>query len=344
MDSLILRSKTVRRKISDENNLVEQVKQLLPLLPEIDENKNLPIKVFEPQYFGGKNTENAKEFLSSFNNYCKLNKIDGQEKILMFEMSLSGAAKCWYLTLSDTIKDFESLTEQFNHDYLQNNQWLNTTRLENRKLLNTESAEKYISDMSDLALLVGIGEEYVVSFNPTTLSETIQRILLGEATLSFDDNKHINVVSENGMATTVQRMDERLDKLEDLLKSCQLSRTTYPAEQNDQPLQRSFGFNCRTCGRNGHTSSECFRSSYGNPSWVNQRFSNNSRNYNNDNFPNRRYNNFYSQRVERGNTFQPRAIRGSYNPRYYNSDVERGYNRNYNQTGGFQKNSIPPRV
>ena len=32
-------------------------------------------------------------------------------------------------------------------------------------------------------------------------------------------------------------MDERLDKLEDLLKSCQLSRTAYPAEQNDQPLQ-----------------------------------------------------------------------------------------------------------
>ena len=159
MDSLILRSKTVRRKIPDENKLAEQVKQLLPLLPEIDENKDLPIKmatkdditemvkyrtkkVFEPQYFGGKTTENAKEFLYSFNNYCKLNKIDGQEKILMFEMSLSGSAKCWYLTLSDTIKkDFESLTERFNHDYLQNNQWSNTTCLENRKLLNTESAE-----------------------------------------------------------------------------------------------------------------------------------------------------------------------------------------------------------
>ena len=43
----------------------------------------------------------------------------------------------------------------------------------------------------------------VVSFNPTTLSETIQRILLGETTLSFGDNEHINVVSENEMATTV---------------------------------------------------------------------------------------------------------------------------------------------
>ena len=123
-----------------------------------------------------------------------------------------------------------------------------------------------------------------MSFYPTTLSETIQRLLLGEATLSFDDNKHINVVSENGMATTVQIMDERLDKLEDLLKSCQLSRTAYPVEQNDQPLQRSFGLNCRTCGRNGHKASEYFSSSYCNSSWVNQRFNNNSRNYNNDNF------------------------------------------------------------
>ena len=202
--------------------------------------------------------------------------------------------------------------------------------------------------MSNLALLVGIGEAelskslirglpaklrwHVVSCIPTTLSETIQRILLGEATLSFDDNEHINVVSENGMATTVQRMDERLEKLEDLLKSYQLSRTAYPAEQNDQPLQRSFGLNCRTCGRNGHKTSECISSSYGYSSWVNQRFNNNSHNYNNDNFPNLRYNNFYSRRVERGNTSQPRAIRGGYNPRYYNNGVERNSNRNYNQS------------
>ena len=76
MDSLILRSKTVRRKITDKKQLAKQVKQLSPLLPEIDENKNLPIKmatkdditeiphrtkkVFEPHYFGGKTTENAK--------------------------------------------------------------------------------------------------------------------------------------------------------------------------------------------------------------------------------------------------------------------------------------------
>ena len=72
----------------------------------------------------------------------------------------------------------------------------------------------------------------MVSFNPTTLSETIQRIISGEATLSFDDNEHINVANDNGMTTTVQRMDERLDRLEDIQKSCQLSRTAFPVETN----------------------------------------------------------------------------------------------------------------
>ena len=58
-------------------------------------------KVFEPQYFGGKTTENAEECLSSFNNYCKLNKIDGQEKMLTYEICFCGTAKCWYLALSE---------------------------------------------------------------------------------------------------------------------------------------------------------------------------------------------------------------------------------------------------
>ena len=45
MHSFILKSKTVRRKISDKNQLAEQVKQLAPLLPEIDGNKELTIKM-----------------------------------------------------------------------------------------------------------------------------------------------------------------------------------------------------------------------------------------------------------------------------------------------------------
>ena len=120
------------------------------------------------------------------------------------------------------------------------------------------------------------------------------------------------------MATTVQRIDERLDKLADLLKSGQLSVTAYPSEQNDQPLQISIGLNCRTCGRNGHKASEYLVHLMAIHRGFINVSKNNSRNYNNEKIPKRRYNEFYSQRVERGNTFQPRAIRRSYNPRYYN--------------------------
>ena len=126
--------------------------------------------------------------------------------------------------------------------------------------------------MSDFALLVGIGENersktlirglptrlkwHVICFNPTTLSETIQRILLGEATLSFDDNEHINVVSENGMTTIVQRINERLDRRQDIIKSCQLSRTAFPVETNQPiPAQSDIIFN--ECEMNGHELSEC---------------------------------------------------------------------------------------
>ena len=75
-----------------------------------------------------------------------------------------------------------------------------------------------------------------MNFNHTTLNETIQRILLGEDTLSFGDNEHINVVSENGMATTVQRMGEHLNRIEDLMKSCQLSGNYH----KNKPIQKQF--------------------------------------------------------------------------------------------------------
>ena len=145
-------------------------------------------------------------------------------------------------------------------------------------LLSTESADKYIVDMCDLALLVGIEDTelsktlirghptrlkwHVVIFNPTTLSETIQRIISGEATLSFDDNEHINVANDNGMTTTVQRMDERLDRLEDPNDTaykrwschsgfkllCKLCRTSPPPAMG---ARFTVFWACRPCGPAG---------------------------------------------------------------------------------------------
>ena len=56
-------------------------------------NKHKLGKSFKQQGFSGKTTENGEEFLSSFNNYYTLNNIDKQEKRLIFEMCLCGAAR-----------------------------------------------------------------------------------------------------------------------------------------------------------------------------------------------------------------------------------------------------------
>ena len=94
----------------------------------------------------------------------------------------------------------------------------------------------------------------MVSFHPTTLSETIQRILLGEAALSFDNNEQVNSITDNGMTATVQRIDERLDRMHDILKSCQLS--AYPVKTN-QPLPAQSDIIFNECGMNSHEQSEC---------------------------------------------------------------------------------------
>ena len=53
-------------------------------------------RTFQPGDFTGKTADNAREFISTFKNYCKLNNIDDQDKLLTFEMCLRGAAKCWF--------------------------------------------------------------------------------------------------------------------------------------------------------------------------------------------------------------------------------------------------------
>ena len=52
-------------------------------------------------------------------------------------MCLSGAAKICFSALSEEMRtNFKAISEQFKKDCVQNNQWLNITRLEN---LKTES-------------------------------------------------------------------------------------------------------------------------------------------------------------------------------------------------------------
>ena len=291
-------------------------------------------KSFQPTGFSGKTSENAREFLSTFDNYSKLNNIDGEDKLLSFEMCLSGAAKCWYNGLTmDIQKDYAKLKEEFNKNFVKNCQWLNTARLENRRLLANESAEKYITEVSELAQLVGVTDSelskalirglphrlkwHVVSFNPGSLSDTIQRILLGEATLAMEGSGlgttecHTleDRISSYKVNENIEKLAERFTQLE-----AQFSELKQQSTHKDdrfattQTMQASCGY----CGRNNHHESRCFRrpgsargtmgrgrsvSGYRNNEYNQQRRSNNQYGYHPEQFRGNQqpqpYNNYY---------------------------------------------------
>jgi len=342
-ENSIVSHSTVNIKMASKEDIADLLKK-----------HNKTRKSFEPYDFSGKTTENAKDFMTSFNNYSKLNNIDEAEKILTFEMCLKGTAKCWFSTLpEETRNKFDKIQEHFIKNYSQNNKWLNTARLENRKLLTTESAEKYIADMSNLAMLVGVEDDelmkalirglpsklrwHVISFNPTTLNETIQRILLGEATLASDYGDQLNAIEDNTMIAVVRKLDERLDKIENAIKynsNSQVQRNT-----NQYSNTGSTTPTCQICNKFGHGATDCFRNNT-------QRFDNrSSRAYNYT--PARGGGNFRSPAPGRGNMFYNNRTNNQYRGGYnstYGSGVGRGFDRNQNGNYMFKKNDATPRV
>ena len=252
--SYFLRSGLPHTILLENKGIADRIKRLSPILEEPEVQDNFKINMatkqdleevlkahksrrnFQLQEFTGQSTENAGEFLSTFKNYCTLNSVKDTDRLLSFELCLRGTAKSWFNGLDDTVKkDFKQVQEQFNKNFLTNNRWLNSARLENRKLLSSESAEHYIADMSTLAQLVGAKDDelskalirglptklkwHVVSFNPLTLSDTIQRILIGEATIAAGDREEINMLNEStSVNSAVAKLDARLDRLEEMFK------------------------------------------------------------------------------------------------------------------------------
>ena len=145
----LLRSGTVHGKLLEDSSLANKIKSLSPLSNTEDKTtvrikKKMATKEevsdvmksykscrsFQPGDFTSRTADNTREFTSTFKNYCKLNNINDQDKLLTFEMCLRGAAKCWFYGLSTNIKqDFRLIEEQFGKNFLQNTQWLNTARL-----------------------------------------------------------------------------------------------------------------------------------------------------------------------------------------------------------------------
>ena len=173
---------------------------------------------------------------------------------------------------------------------------------------------------------------HVISFNPTTLNETIQRILLGEATLASEYGDQINVMEENSMINVVRKLDEKMDKLEDMVKGYRIQ----PPQRNSTQYVNNGSTvpTCQICGKFGHSAADCFLRQQRVPSndySTTQRF---------DNGMSRTTGGIYG----RGTTYYPtqndnrdNSFYGNQNRGNYNSNRRGNYNNRggYNSRGGF---------
>ena len=201
------------------------------LLKNVDSRK---ISSFQPAAFSGQTNESAQDFLNQFENYAKLSGLKGEDQIVVFNLLLRGLAKFWFQGLSAQDKaTFDTIKDKFKETYLsQSKNWLTTQRLENRKLLPGEKAEMYIQDVIQMANNVGMTaneqraalirgltpklRSQLVTHNPQTLAETIERIYLSETALSLQDQESVNMVDSvttcqlAGINATMNKLDEKL--------------------------------------------------------------------------------------------------------------------------------------
>ena len=170
------------------------------------------LNALEPSVFCGSINENARDWLKKFNNYTTLNKYDEKEKIIIFESLLTKTAQHWFDNLTDQAKQtWADIEKQFQEDYYKNSTWINDQRLENRKLRPGESCTSYTNSILDLGQLVDMDQRelrkaiirglpdrlkyQVVSHNPQTLDDTVQRVLLCESMMTPDEQS-INTLED----------------------------------------------------------------------------------------------------------------------------------------------------
>ena len=173
---------------------------------------NRKLSAFQPSVFSGQSNESAQDFLNQFENYAKLSGLEGEEKIVVFNLLLRGLAKFWFQDLTAADKaTFENIKIKFKATYLsQSKNWLTTQKLENRKLLSGEKAEIYIQDIMQMANNIGMTEKekqaalirglspklksHLITHNPQSLAETIERIYLSETALSLQNQESVNAI------------------------------------------------------------------------------------------------------------------------------------------------------
>ena len=236
------------------------------------------LNALEPSVFCGSINENARDWLKKFNNYTTLNKYDEKEKIIIFESLLTKTAQHWFDNLTDQAKQtWTDIEKQFQEDYYKNSTWINDQRLENRKLRPGESCTSYMNSILDLGQLVDMDQRelrkaiirglpdrlkyQVVSHNPQTLDDTVQRVLLCES-LMTPDEQSINTLEDRVTSTKmndfVTKLSTSLDEIEKTF-----DRFRHTADQLNTSAVPIMNLpTCRVCGRTNHREDNCYFRQY----------------------------------------------------------------------------------
>ena len=241
-----------------------------------DYNFKTKPRTTEPGSFYGRTSENAREWLNNFESYCALNNLKDEEKILTFSLLLKSAAKSFYNNIcSEDKKSWAKVKDKFHAVYFDSNNYLNSQKIEDRKLVPGESCEQYISDMTELSLLCGMDEAefrkclirglpeqlrwYVVGFDPRTVEETIKRIHLGAATMRWSETGSAAV---NSLDTKDWKLVDMMEKITDRLEKLELSSRLEAGKKKEEdggrytPMSRNMF--CNICRRTNHTTSQCY--------------------------------------------------------------------------------------
>ena len=244
----------------EEEDMAAATKAELEKMLKIMDSRK--VSAFQPTPFSGLSHESAQEFLNQFENYAKLSDLDDDEKIVVFNLLLRGLAKFWFEGLSVQDKQtFDAIKTRFKDTYLsQSKNWITTQKLEGRKLATGEKVETYIQDVIQMGNNIGLTSKeqqsalirgltpklrsQLITHNPQTLADTIERIYLSETALNLQNQESVNVMDSMttcqlaGLNAAVKDLGDKVHSLAEQNKGQERQGRGANAYGNEQYEQR----------------------------------------------------------------------------------------------------------
>ena len=233
--------------------------------------------------FSGYPTEDPVRFLSDFNAYCKLSRINDTDgrRVAAFQLHLQGPANTRYSCLSEDDKaDWDNLVAAFELNYCVENTpvlLVETEQFSNLKLLPHQQLEDYYSQVLEkgrklsksdqeqlLKFIQGVPAQlafFVRAGNPSDITSAMPAAKMGEA-YGYRSNlvpDGSNMMTVAGAQTTEDI--SRMNSLEKTVQSLCSKLDSLLSVHNSEPSDRDIRVNrtrlCFSCKGPGHIKRVC---------------------------------------------------------------------------------------